>query len=155
MSTAYAHEADFFQLGFASQMIVWAARKRLHLLSRGTSEACVIEVFGIAGFDALHASLMHVLDVLLCGASNRIQLHAVACPCLSPHEVSLLNALAFLQRQQTAESQRRLRALLGDAAMRLAQPALCAIVNELDERGLELTLIQETPPVRVRHGVLH
>lgn len=142
-STAFAREADFYELGFASQLIVWATRKRLHLLASGASEANVIEACGIGRFDALHAALMHIIDVLLCGASNRIQLHAVACPCLSPHEVSLLNALGYLQRRDQIESQRCLRSLFGDAAIRLVQPALRAIVNELDERGLQLTLVEE------------
>src|SRR5262245_34692846 len=131
--------ADFYRLGFASQMIVWAARKRMHLLASGESETNVIEVFGLAGLEGLHASLMGIVDVLLCGRASRIRLHRVACPSLSPHEISLLNALAYLQLERRTDAERCLRELFCAAAARLVQPALDAIVKALDDRNLRLT----------------
>jgi hypothetical protein len=150
MNTGHDGEPDFDRLGFASQMIVWATRKRLHLLASGDSEDNVIEALGIAGFDELHACLMQILDVLLCGASNRIRLHAVACPWLSPHEVDLLNALAYLQRRDQAASQHCLRELCGPVAAPLVQPAVQAIVDDLDVRGLRLTLVAGHQAARAR-----
>src|SRR5262249_23671387 len=123
---------DFYSLGFASQMIVWAMRKRLHSLLRRQTETDVAEGFALVGFEDLHAALMSVVDRLLCGASTRIQLHAVACPCLSPHEVGLLNALAYLQRGRQAETAQCVRKLCCATAARFVQPALQAIVDDLD-----------------------
>jgi hypothetical protein len=136
-------QPDFYRLGFASQMIVWAVRKRLHLLARGDSERNVTDVFARAGFTELHSVLMSIVDLLLSGPSNRLQLHAVACPCLSPHEISLLNALAYRQRQRDADARRSLGELFCPGAARLVEPAVAAIVAELDERRLQLTSIEE------------
>src|SRR5262245_24802367 len=132
MSTPATNAGDFYALGFASQMIVWATRKRLHLLARGASEANVLDVFGRAGLDDLHDALMSILDVLLCGASSRVQLHAVACAGLAAHEIDLLNALAYRQRHDLPQSARHLNRLLSATGARLAEPAVAAVVNELD-----------------------
>ena len=74
-------------------------------------------------------------------ASNRIQLHVVACPCLSPHETGLLNTLAELQAGREDHAQRCIGNLMGAPAMRLVWPALTTIVAQLDERDLRLTRI--------------
>lgn len=148
MSRLSTDERTFYSLGFASQMIVWATRKRLHLLARGASEDNVLEVFGRAGLDDLHAALMVILDVLLCGASNRVQLHAVACAGLAAHEVDLLNALAYRQQHDLPRSERYLQRLLSATGARLAEPAVAAVVNELDAFGLRLTVLAEHDDLR-------
>jgi hypothetical protein len=113
MNVVAIEEPDFQRLSFASQMIVWATRKRLHLLAH----------------------------VLLCGSSRRIQLHAVSCPCLSPHEVSLLNALRLRQCGRIDDSRAALGELFCRAALGLVEPAVESMVAELDARGLRLTTI--------------
>lgn len=161
-------EPHFYRLGFASQMIIWAMRKRLHLLAQGDSERNVTEVFAKAGFGNVHATLMSVLDVMLCGAPTRVQVHAVACPCLSPHEISLLNALAYRQRNRDEQARQSLSQLFCAAAVRLVEPAVAAIVEEFDARRLQLTSIETAvstgatsaraePPIRSlpRHVTVH
>jgi hypothetical protein len=158
MSSPAISVPDFYRLGFASQMIVWAARKRLHLLLRGESDANVAEVFALAGLDNLHQALMSILDLLLCGASNRVQVHAVACPCLSPHEISLLNALAHLQGGRPEDAARCMNQLFCETAARLVQPALFAIVESLDARDLLLTSIDgadSSPSARRFNATVH
>jgi hypothetical protein len=151
MSAAPIPEPHFYRLGFASQLVVWAMRKRLHLLSQGESERNVTEIFARAGLAELHAGLMSIVDVLLCGPSMRIQQHAVACPYLAPHEVSLLNALAYRQLERIEDSRASLGELFGHTGLRLVEPAVASIVAELDARRLRLTVI-EGPAVASRGG---
>jgi hypothetical protein len=136
---------SFYRLGFASQLIVWATRKRLHLLASGDDDSKVAQAFRLARLESAHGALMSIVDVLTCGASNRILLHAVACPCLSPHEVGLLNALAHLQSGRAGAAAHRLERIMGAAAARLVLPALLAIVAELDSRGLRVAPIGDGP----------
>jgi hypothetical protein len=135
----------FYQLEFAAQMIVWATRKRLHMFASGTNDAHVAEVFELAKLDGLYAALMTIMDVLACGASNKIQLHGVACPCLPPHEVALVNGLAHLQAGQTDLAYRCIAGFMGAPAARLVWPAMGAIVNDLDARALRLACIAPPP----------
>ena len=139
----------FYRLRFASQMIVWATRKRLHLLACGADDSKVAEAFCLAGLEDLYTGLMSIVDVLLCGASSRIQLHELACPCLSRHEISLLNALAHLQNDRDEEARRCMGDLLCPAAVRLVLPAMCAIVGHLDAQALRLSLIDTLPAANV------
>ncbi len=138
----------FYELGFAGQMLVWAARKRLHSFATGADDSNAIEAFRAGNLEELHSALMSVIDVLACGASKQLQLHAVSCPCLSPHEVTLLDALAHLQEEREELAYTRITALLGSVVARVVWPALCAIVNELDARELRIWPIHAAPPPR-------
>jgi hypothetical protein len=129
---------SFERLGFAAQMIVWAVRKRLHLLRNGSDDSDAARAFEIGGLDRLHASLMTVIDVLLCGSSSLLELHSVSCPCLAPHEVALLNAVAHLQHGRRDEANASLRALFCRPAIGLVLPAMLAIVRELEARDLRV-----------------
>ena len=151
----------FYELEFAGQLIVWATRKRLHLFASGTDDENAREAFRLGKLDELYAALMSIVDVLGCGAPNKIQLHAVACPCLAPHEIGLLDALAHLQAERSDLAYRRLAESVGSVAVRLVWPAMCSIVNELDERELRLWPIHAAPatqrqptPVRA-HATVH
>jgi hypothetical protein len=135
-------DPNFYRLAFASQMIVWATRKRLHLLARGEDDSNVVQAFRLGGLQDLYTALMAIVDVLLCGVSTRIQLHSVSCPCLSPHETSLLNALAYLQHGRGADARRCMGDLMCAAAVRLVLPAMRAIVHDLNAQELRLTLIE-------------
>ena len=151
MNVVAIDEPDFQRLSFASQMIVWATRKRLHLLAQGDSELPVTEAFAKGGLTELHTALMSIVDVLLCGSSRRIQLHAVSCPCLSPHEISLLNALGFRQLGRIDDSRAALGELFCRAAIGIVEPAVEFLVAELDARRLRLTTIEasgHTPAAR-------
>ena len=147
VNTAFIDEPNFYRLGFASQIMVWAMRKRLHHLAHGASEANVLEAFRVAGLDDIHAALMSIVNLLLCRPSHRVQLHNVACAGLSPHEISLLNALAYRQRGDFVESERHMRQLFCVTAARLLQPAVVAIVNGLDAGGLCLTAVADDDTV--------
>ena len=136
-------ERSFYTLAFPAQMIVWATRKRLHLRARGADDSNVAHAFHLAGLDELYAALMSIVDVLTCGVSRRIQLHGVACPCLDTHEVSLLNALAYLQRAQKLRAQACMAKFLGTPAVRLVLPAMHSVVRELDALALQLPLLGE------------
>lgn len=136
---------SFYRLGFASQLIVWATRRRLHLRSGGNGESKAPHAFKLARLERAHGALMSVVDVLTGGASNRIQLHGLGCPCLAPHEVGLLNALAHLQQGRVAEGHRCLEQVLGDVAARLALPAVDVIAGELAARNLQIAPIGNGP----------
>lgn len=139
MSSRLDGEGDFYRLSFASQMIVWAVRRRLHLLGHGEDDGNVSTAFQLAGLDELYTALMSIVDVLLIGTVRKIQLHAVSCPCLAPHEIVLLDALASLQREQDEQARRRMGDLTCEPAVRLVFPAMRVIVRELDAQGLRLT----------------
>lgn len=147
MNTSLTDEPNFYRLSFASQMIVWAIRKRLHLLACGASEEKVLEAFRRAGLVDMHAALMSIVNLLLCTPSRRVLLHDVACPGLLPYEISLLNAFAYRQRRDFPESQRCLYSLFCVTAAQLLQPAVTAVVNELDAGGLRLTVVGEDDAV--------
>ena len=144
MSGVPKKDVGFYDLSPASQMIVWAVRKRLHLLSHGADDSEVAGAFRSAGLDELHAALMSIVDVLLCGVSNRIQIHAVSCPCLAPHETSLLSALAHLQDDDHGEAQRQIAELMCAAAVRLVMPCMRAIIRDLDARGMRLGSVESS-----------
>lgn len=137
----------FYELGFAGQMIVWATRKRLHSIASGASEENAREAFRRGRLDALYAGLMSVVDVLSCGASRNVQLHAVGCPCLAPHEVGILDALAHLQAERSGLAYLRIVETFGTVVARLVWQPMCAIVNELNERELLLVPITAPPPL--------
>lgn len=128
----------FYGLSLAAQMIVWAVRKRLHLLSHGTDDSAVSRAFRTAGLTGLHGALMSIVDVLLCGASSRVQLHAVSCPCLAPHETSLLSALTHLQKDEHAAARWHMHDLMGPTAARLMLPCMHQIVRDLEAQGMHL-----------------
>lgn len=132
---------SFYGLSLASQMIVWAVRRRLHRVSRGVDDTEVAEAFGVAGLGSALASLMQIVDLLLCGASDRIHLHSVSCPSLAPHEACVLNSLAHLQHGGEAGARRSFGAFLGTAMFRLALPGLRGIADELTGRGFDLSFV--------------
>ena len=129
---------SFYELGFAAQMLVWAMRKRLHRLAGGAEDSHVARVFELADFDALYEGLTAIAEALACTAEHKIQLHAVSCPCLAPHEVVVLDALAHLQRGERERAFDTLSALTGRSVARFVWPAMHAIVDDLDARALRL-----------------
>jgi hypothetical protein len=127
---------SFYELGFASQLIVWALRRHLHLVRSGRGDADVARAFYLGGLRDLHLHLQSVVEVLLCGSRAGIQLHAVGCPCLAPHEIVLLNAMTHLQGGCDDEARAGLVGLLCGPAAGLVLPTIRAIVRELDAHGL-------------------
>ncbi len=128
----------FHELGFAGQMIVWATRKRLHVLRDGGCDADVLRVFRLGGLQDLHAALMRVIDILICGGLHRIELHGVSCPCLAPHEIALLDAFTNLQHGRDEQASGCLSQLLCRPAIAMVLPAMRAIVCVLDAGGLRI-----------------
>lgn len=138
MSNPSGDPAGFYSLSFGAQLLVWATRKRLHLLRHGDDESDVLTAFHKAGLDGARAGLISVVDVLLCGASNAMQLHAVSCPCLAPHEIALVDAIAHLQRDKSAAARQSLEPLLCAAAVRLVMPCLGAVAQALAANGMQV-----------------
>lgn len=136
----------FYELGFAAQMIVWATRKRLHLAASGAGDENAREAFRVGKLDTLYAALMSIVDVLSCGASRSIQLHAVSCPHLAPHEVGMLDALAHLQAGRKGLAYQRIVEVFGTVVARFVWQSMCAVVNELNERDLLLEPINVRAP---------
>lgn len=142
---------SFHRLEFAGQLIVWAVRKRLHLLRSGADDSDVARAFHLGGLDALHTSLMTVIDVLVCGSPKIIQLHEVSCPCLAPYEVALLNAFAHLQEGRADEAKVCMVELLCRPALGLVMPAMDAIVRELAAHELKVLPVEN--PLEPRHAL--
>jgi hypothetical protein len=139
--------ANFYALPFASQMIVWALRKRMLALfggNAGTDD--VLPVFHMANWGELYAALLAVADVLaradLC---RKLQLHAIGCPCLAPHEAHVLNALVHLQRGLPEESVLCLVETLVPDGVRQALPHLRTIAQDLVRQNLRLVFV-DLPP---------
>lgn len=149
----------FDELGFAGQMIVWATRKRLHLLASGIGDENAREAFRLGKLDALYDALVSIVDVLSCGASGSVQLHGVSCPRLAPHEVGILDALAHLQAERPGLAYQRIVQVFGSVVARFVRQSMCAVVNELNERELLLAPIgaASTLPVWERrpHATVH
>jgi hypothetical protein len=139
----------FYGLGFAGQMIVWALRKRLQALAGDTDDSCVAHVFRLAALDGLYEALASIADIVACGPSRKIQLHAVSCPCLAPHEIVLLEALAELQGAEPERAYVAMSDFMGLPAARLVWPAMHAIVDELDARALRLVPVELCAAVRL------
>jgi hypothetical protein len=150
-STAF----NFYRLGFGAQMIVWAVRGRLHLLAEGTDDANVAEAFRSARLNESYAALVSIVDLLLC-TGVRIELHGVGCPRLSPLEVSLLNALAYLQADQESRAQQWLAQLLGGPALRFAWPAVRRVAADFRTHALMLAPLEGAwPAVAVPPAAVH
>lgn len=151
-------DANFYALPFASQMIVWAMRKRMHALcgddgrAGGAGADDVLAVFHMAEWGKLYSALLTVVDILL--ASERradLRLHAVSCPCLAAHEAHVLNALAHLQQRMRQESVLSLCEVLSPSEVRLAMPQLETIVDDVDTQGpsfayVDLSTLAERRP---------
>jgi hypothetical protein len=135
-----AAKTGFYELGFAAQMIVWATRKRLHMLAGGADDSHVARAFELANLEDLYDELMSVADVLACGQGRKIQLHAVSCPCLAPHEVAMIDTLAHLQGAQHAVAYATVSSFMGRPAARLVWPAMLAIAGDLAECALRVEL---------------
>jgi hypothetical protein len=136
-------EANFYALPFASQMIVWAVRKRLHVLS-GADCAMddVLHVFHLASWGELYGALLAVADVLASAAARvRLQMHAVGCPCLARHEVHLLNALAYLQSARLDEAVLCLVECLPPSDVRLTLPHLQLIADALRKQAMSFAYV--------------
>jgi hypothetical protein len=135
----------FYELSFAGQLIVWATRKRLHSYASGAGDENTRKAFCVGKLDDLYAALMSIVDVLACAASRGVRLHAVSCPCLGPHEVSILDALAHLQADRSALAYRRIADTFGTVVARLIWPSMSVIASELDQRELRLVPIHAAP----------
>jgi hypothetical protein len=151
--------ASFYELGFAAQMLVWAMRKRLHRLAGAAEDSHVAHVFELADLDGLYEGLASIAEVLACAAAHEVQLHAVSCPCLAPHEVALLDALADLQCEERERAFDTMSAFIGHPAARLVWPSMQAIVDDLDARALRLERGELTatvhPPWSGGRNVVH
>jgi hypothetical protein len=148
-----AHPASFYALPFAPQMIVWAMRKHLTALASGARGADdVLAVFHLADWGELHASVVGPTDVLASMTPlATLELHAVACPCLAPHEAYLLNALAHVQSGRRDEAILCLCEILAPAGARLALPHVETIAhNGRDQRlrfvYVNLSTLPRRPP---------
>jgi hypothetical protein len=147
---------NFYHLGFPAQMVVWATRKRLHLLASGADDANAAQAFRMAGLAEPYAALMSVLDLLLCVGGCRIALHGVACARLAPHEVSLVNALAYLQAEDETRARRAFDTLAAGPAASCALPVLREIAVALREHGLTLAPLSPGAPAQLlQSATLH
>jgi hypothetical protein len=156
MKTIDREATSFYELSFASQMIVWAMRKRLHALAGGPDDSHVADVFRLADLDELYAALTSIVDVLVCGPSNRLQLHGVSCPCLASHEISVINTLARLQSDEEGLAYHCLVSFIGAPLARLVWPAIRAIAEDLAARALSVTRIKICPEsARTRDPRMH
>jgi hypothetical protein len=135
----------FGELGFAGQMIVWATRKRLHVAASGVADENVREAFRLGNLERLYAALTAIADVLSCGAARSLQLHAVSCPRLAPHELGILDAIAHLQNDRKGLAYQRVVEVFGAVVARFIWQSMCAIVKELDERRLSVAPIDGAP----------
>ena len=114
----------FYTQPFASQMILWATRRRL-LERAGVSDGSddVRHVFAMAGWVEFHVALLRVVDAMF--SWSRLPAHQISCPTLARHERSLINTLACLQRRDVAAA----RAHLGD----ILPPGIApAALNDLE-----------------------
>ena len=152
MTRSATGHATFHSLEFAAQLVVWAMRKRLHLLRNGHDDSDVARAFALGRLDAVHAALMSLIDVLVCGSPKVIELHEVACPCLAPYEVALLNAIASLQNGRDAQAKNCIATLLCRPALDLVFPGVQVMVRELAARGLTIRPIAN--PLEPRHALL-
>lgn len=153
-NTGTRPEPDFYTLPFAAQMIVWATRKQLH--SMASSRPCpdeVLSVFHLAEWGALYESILAVVETLTqADAMQHLLLHAVACPRLAPHEISLLNALAYVQIQQPVDAVLNLCEVLRPAYARRILAQLTVLSRQLEEQGQRVQLIQapdNVPPAPI------
>jgi hypothetical protein len=136
--------ACFYSQPFASQMMIWATRKRLVGRAAGHSGIeDTLHVFGMAGWTELHGALILVVDAI--AGSSRLPLTHVNCAGIARHERILINALADLQRGDEASAVMRLRELLSPAIACEAMRHLYAIASLLRAQGLQFAPIA---PVR-------
>jgi hypothetical protein len=156
-STHLAAAKSFYELGFAAQMIVWAMRKRLHMLAGGADDSHVARAFELANLEDLYERLMAVANVLACGQWRKIQLHAVACPRLAPHEIGILDTLAHLQSSEHGVAYETVSSFMGRPAARLVWPEMLAIATDLAECALRVEVcapgyaFSNGPPGRALH----
>lgn len=129
--------ANFYALPFASQMIVWATRRRLAALRGDRPDHDVLHVFHMADWGALYTHLLALVETLVAaGPPDRIALHAVSCPCIAPHEARLLNALTHAQNGRRNDARACLRELMAPTAVRLMMPHISAIADGLGSQNL-------------------
>lgn len=143
-SDAAVRDANFYALPFASQMVVWAARKRINALcglDAGTDDD-VLRVFHMASLGELYTALLAIVDILVgAGVQTRFALHAVSCPCLAPHEAYLLNALAHLQAGSREDAALCLCEVLPPAGARLAMQHVQKVADDMSARALRFVFV--------------
>jgi hypothetical protein len=137
------HDANFYALPFAGQMIVWATRKRLNAICKEvhTNDDEVLQVFHMANWGGLYAALLAIIDLMVAAATRNLAVHSLGCPCLAPHEAYLLNALAHMQAQRADEAVLCLCEFIPPSAARLALPHLEAVTEALSLQDLRLGLV--------------
>jgi hypothetical protein len=140
------HAANFYALPFASQMMVWAMRKRLNAIRIGDRGADdVLHVFHMADWGALYESLLALVDILVGTLGHdALVLHAPRCPALAGHEVHILNAVAYVQDGRTEEATRCLTQLIPPTALRLAIPHLRTIAEQVRAQCLKFVYVDAT-----------
>lgn len=140
-----AIEPNFYLLPFASQMIVWALRKRGSAPRRadgGTADE-VMNVFLRADWGPLYSELLAVMAILDAAPAERPRArHAVACPCIAAHEAHLLNAVAHLRYGRRDEAVLSLCELLPPSLARLTLPHLAVIATTLTDANLRLAHVR-------------
>lgn len=129
-------ERGFYALSFGAQLIVWAVRRRLEMLNGGEDDAIVVEAFERAGLDGVYVAVTALVDVLLCGSSRALTMHATACPCLGRHEIALVETLQCLQDGRSSRAAEALGPLLCPAAQRLVMPCLQGIAATFKANGM-------------------
>jgi hypothetical protein len=138
---------NFYAQPFATQMLIWAMRRRL--LNRAGAESGIDDVrhvFGMAGWGDLHDSLLVVVDAMI--DTGTLRVHHVNCPVLARHERVLINSLAHLQRECWKAGRTCLRELLCPTVARVALRHLEAIALVVRAQGLRFEFVPAmSPPV--------
>ena len=67
MTRSATGHATFHSLEFAAQLVVWAMRKRLHLLRNGHDDSDVARAFALGRLDAVHAAAFPYSYPIVCG----------------------------------------------------------------------------------------
>jgi hypothetical protein len=142
---------NFYSLSFAEQMVVWATRKQLRsVLAADGLPDDVLSVFHLADWGAIYDSLLAVVEVLASSRDlDQLVAHAVSCPRLAPHEVSILNALAHLQRQHPVDAALDLCDALRPSSARAVLRHLQKLSDGLSAQGLVTHFVAKPPPDRL------
>lgn len=107
----------------------------------------VYDHFNVA--DAL-PSLDTMLEVFACTAHTPIELHCAGCPCISPSEYGVLQAVARAQRGDVKEARKRFESWLPGLASDWIMAPACGLGRIFADAGLVLpTREAEAPPAQV------
>ena len=157
-----ARMPNLHALSYAAQMVVWAVRKQLHSIAHGDGGSNeVLSVFHLVNWGTIYEPLLGVVEALRTSrAPSGLILHAITCPVLATHELCLLNALAYLQRQQPADAAIDLCESLRPACARSLLAHLQTISDELSAQGFATHFVAYPPAdqreaTRSRRNQLH